>query len=454
MESFEVVGEWWLPEHSDRKLAGRLVVDPVDGSHLTLIGGSLREVTDVATWTHNNGESQAQVSEDDFEVAGSYPRILGEAEGQRYTLEDGVQVNYRGAVFGRGYWQQVNVRSVLRGVHVPDGQAPSATTIILRPAGLNIWVPRSGISGAVAVDSREIKVRATPLSADSAPLADGGSVELRHHLGRPEFVEDGLHIAEWFTLAVVRPTPAPLEDLIDSASDLHDLITIATGRPAVFDKLSLRHPDVVRDMSALPGVKEAVSDGQLLSPIDLWARWAITANPRAKPLRAADLYFNLEQFGGLPGLARWLDTVRKHRSSLGRVMSTRTGNHGQLHDFYLDRVAAVEGMDTREHGDQIHFRERLLRSARVAGRPMDELLSGHLDAWSRQLTKDRNDMAHHKAVRLTEQLSEQHFLSESVYWLYVLRMLRMAQAPEAVFGQITDNRNFEFLKCQLAKFLP
>jgi hypothetical protein len=94
-----------------------------------------------------------------------------------------------------------------------------------------------------------------------------------------------------------------------------------------------------------------------------------------------------------------------------------------------------------------------VRSAREAGATMTALLSGRHDSRAAKLTQDRNDMAHHKGVRLNDDLSEQYFLSESAYWLYVLRLLRMAQAPEAVFEQIAEHRKSAYLKWQLGKIL-
>lgn len=57
---------------------------------------------------------------------------------------------------------------------------------------------------------------------------------------------------------------------------------------------------------------------------------------------------------------------------------------------------------TFEHGKGSAFRERLLRSVTEAGTLMDSLLSGRQDAWATQLIKDRNDMAHHKGIRLDD----------------------------------------------------
>jgi hypothetical protein len=54
------------------------------------------------------------------------------------------------------------------------------------------------------------------------------------------------------------------------------------------------------------------------------------------------------------------------------------------------------------------------------------------------LKDDRNDMAHHKGIRLDDQFSEQYFMSESAYWLYVFQLLRLMDAPDAVFDQIVQ----------------
>ncbi|MEV8509732.1 hypothetical protein AB0368_33580 [Actinoplanes sp. NPDC051475] len=452
MASFEVWGHWWLPERAHVRLPGRLVVDPVHGAHLTLIG-ALREVTDVVQWVHDENGSSAAIGEDDLEAAGTYARILGDAEGQLFTLDDGVQLSVRGPMLGASFRQRVHVRYVYQGTHFLADEPATATTVILQPAGLNTWVAHSAITGSINPESRALSLQGAPLPVQSAALDSGATVELRHHLGTPRYTDEGVHIPESFAIAVTCPDPVPVRELIAIASDIQDLISIATGRPAAFDSLSLRHPDVSRAAPAVPGIPEAVAESRYPLPIELFARWTVTSAPQERPLGVGDLYFTLEQLGGLDGVARWLNTVRRHRSTLGRVMSTRRANRGPLHDHYLDRLAPVEGMDTLEHGRGTTFRERILRSAREAGATMAALLGGRHDRWAAKLTKDRNDMAHHKGIRLNDELSEQYFLSESAYWLYVLRLLRMAQAPEAVFDQIAEHRKSAYLKRQLSKIL-
>ncbi|WP_327006039.1 hypothetical protein OHA72_01325 [Dactylosporangium sp. NBC_01737] len=457
MSGFEVVGHWWLPEDEARKLPGVLTVDAQGASQLLLIGGALKEVTDVATWTHSNGESSAAITEDDLEVAGTYDRILGEAEGGRYTLEGGVQVKYQGAMFGGAYRQLVHVQQVFKGVHFDGTGALSANAVFVQPGGLETWVGRSGITGIINVKPGEeprYELTAESLPVEAAQLADGGKLELRHRTGRPQQAGGTWKINEYFSFGLRYPTVLPMTELIDTVSDLQDLLSIATGRPAAFETLSFRHPDVYQEIpDTRPELKESYPDGRRYTPIQLWAQWTVDPSHEARLLRGNDLLFSLGQLGGLDGAARWLAVARKHRSTLGRVMATRYSTGGYLHDRYMDRLAALEGLDRDEHNDSVIYVERIKRCAQNVGQPMQDLVGGRVDKWAKQLKDDRNDMAHHKGVRLDEQFSEQYFMSESAYWLYVFQLLRLVDAPDAVFDQIVQHQELLHLKRQLDKIL-
>jgi hypothetical protein len=129
----------------------------------------------------------------------------------------------------------------------------------------------------------------------SAAFDGGATVELRHHLGTPEYRDAGVHIPESFAIAVTHFDPVPVRELIAIASDIQDLISIATGRPAAFDSLSLRHPDVSRPAPAVPDIPEDVAESRYPLPIDLFARWTVTTAPQAQPLGVGDLYFTLDR---------------------------------------------------------------------------------------------------------------------------------------------------------------
>jgi hypothetical protein len=98
-----------------------------------------------------------------------------------------------------------------------------------------------------------------------------------------------------------------VRDLIDVASDLQDLITIATGQPPAFDNLSLRHPEEYAQAPAVPGIPDSAAQERYLRPIELRGRWTVTVEHDATTLHAGDLYFTSPSLavsrvshGGLP----------------------------------------------------------------------------------------------------------------------------------------------------------
>ncbi|GAA1419002.1 ApeA N-terminal domain 1-containing protein [Catellatospora coxensis] len=453
MSEFEVVGDWWLPGREDRKLPGTLTWSAESGGVLKLIGGVLLDPMEIAERTHRNGTTTIRVKADDLEAAGTYERIYGAAEGRLYTLDESNSIKSVGSGFGNHHYQIVKPSYVFRGHHFPAGAEPEANKITIALDMLEEWVSRSGMEATVTVDHEpadganlSYEVRAQALPPDSVPLDDGGTLTLRHRVPMPLLTGAGAELKQWFVFSVSYPGVRPTRTLTEVASDLQDLVSIATGRTVAFDTLGFRHPDVYREIPAdRPNLLRTYPDGKEYRDIRLWARWTARREPSKKPLRASDLYFTLADLGDLEGVARWLGVARRHGSSLARVMSTRYGGADYLHNTYLSRVAALEGMDTREHGGSAYYRQRIKRCADLAGKVFTELV-GDVDAWVTKIKDDRNDMAHHKGVRLDKELAEQYYLSETAYWLYVFCLLRLADAPEVVFEKIEAHEHYRHLK--------
>jgi hypothetical protein len=72
MESFSVTGNWWLPDHSDRPVAGTLHFDPSEGGQLDLVGAL----------SGDDAAFEALVSEEEQR----HPIVQGTANGVHYTL--------------------------------------------------------------------------------------------------------------------------------------------------------------------------------------------------------------------------------------------------------------------------------------------------------------------------------------------------------------------------------
>jgi hypothetical protein len=88
---------------------------------------------------------------------------------------------------------------------------------------------------------------------------------------------------------------------------------------------------------------------------------------------------------------------------------------------------------------------RLKELADLAGHPFEELV-GDVSGWCRRAKDERNNVAHHKGSSVHQSGSDVLFTAEAAYWLFVLCILRVMQAPSAAFDHIIRCLGFEWVK--------
>ncbi|RKF24642.1 hypothetical protein [Micromonospora globbae] len=446
MDVDEQTGWWCLPGREDRRVPGVLTFDVERGGKLTLIGG-LVEVEEVATAVTRNGETSMAIGEDEIEAAGTYDRVLGIVDRKPVTLEHCIEVHRSGGLFAATTKQIIRVGRILHGAQFGSGEA-GGDGLQVGLDWLTEWTQRSGVTGNVKIKEGQetlYTMEGRRLPTDWIELEGGGRLGL-HHSIRAEMDVTAPALEQTFQFELDYPDVRTADELIDVASDLQDLISIGTGRTAAFKRLVLFHPDVYQETPA----------GRWHKPIAVHAQWPAESTQRSGRWSNHEAYFGLEDLGGMPGVAKWLIVARKHRETLGKVMATRYAASMYVTDRYYNRVASLEDLNRKEAGDgnqTVSLNRRLTRCAQLAGQPFANLVA-HVDEWVKIVKSDRDDIGHHFGRRQSQHTLEQFYLSESTYWLYVLCLLRLADAPDAVFAQIAGNYQFEGLARRLAKFIP
>jgi hypothetical protein len=233
-----------------------------------------------------------------------------------------------------------------------------------------------------------------------------------------------------FSWRVDLPQMTSMDTLIDRASDLQDLVSIGTGRTETVEFMQFWRREIFRESS---GKKIAL-------PVELFVRWNTQPSKQARPLRATDLYFSFGDIGELDAVAKWADAAERHRGPLGRVMAT-TYAHGMfVSDRLMNCCAALEAFDRKISGAaNSRFKTRLTRCVDIAGKPFLEMI-GDVARWTETIRNERDDVAHHFGRRMRSSTVETHYLWKSLYWLFVMCMLRQAAVPDAVFGKIRGHQ--------------
>jgi hypothetical protein len=335
----------------------------------------------------------------------------------------------------------VHVNQVFRNVHYEEDEDTVAIGVSFAPRFLSHWVRRDGLTQSLSQFSREspeeaashpsVSVHGYQLPSEDVTLPDGSQLHLRQRLTLSGNGIDSKSVQQLHYFRYDASELRHMQELLEVASDLQDLVSIATNRTAQFDEVNFYHPDIkFRPENETSGLK----------PISFFARWNAVSDSTKKP--PLSLLFTFDDLGGMNGLASWMQVAARYRQSLGRVMATRYSTSMPVSDRLLNRAASLESFDRDRNGDSIDFGARMARCANYAGGQFNEMIKDRRK-WSRMVRADRDDIAHN--LGRSRETTEQYFLSESLYWLFVFCLLKECNAPHETFRSIKESRDFAWL---------
>lgn len=441
-DHFEVKGDWWLPERPDSRVPGILTFSLEHGAELALLG-SLRTLFEGGQRTEKDGVVQITMTESALERSGRYPRLHGEVGITAYTLDDCFRTRSSSNLFGGQGSETIHVNRVLRGALFEQNEALEATGVSFAVAHLSDWVMETGIEEQWHWDEDDKPLEeGTPrfrLEAFEKPdrqvvTTDGRTVSLRHSVGIEGDRIDRRSLTQGFHWRVDSAgNKVPMEDLLDWASDLQDLVSIASCKTAGFDFVRFWHPDVYRQLDEGRTFPEA---------IDMFARWSAKSEKPTRRLYEHDLLFTIQNLGGIEGVRRWMDVAERNRGALGRVMGSRYARGMFVSDRLLNCAAALEAFDRDSTGHiTSSFKTRLNRCASLASVPFTALV-GDTASWAEAIRLERDEIAHHFGRRTRTTGSESLYLWQSLYFLFVMCMLRASETPEAAFDHLQQHTEY------------
>lgn len=443
-EPFDLQGRWWLPEHEDHKVFGTFRWDPATGGVLELQGelrpvvlkdnvladGSVQKYRDRATSTEKQ-----------------YPVIRGQMERQAYTLLDAFRLSVREVTLEDSI-ERVHVNRLLEGAWFDYPDELDGDRLVIDLRHLTGWVNQSSLSTDHPRHDDGDDDRFSIVTARTLPTlkVQHGHTSVRFFQSlseRGDHIHD-LGIAQRWSLSLVREEPRPLAEFMDTASDIQDLVSIAVGQTANFDKVCLQHP-------ALPKLSLAGTPlGNWREDITYYAQWSNRSEP-CDPVKRHDMYFTLDDLGGMDGVGRWLAVAERYRTELSRVMATRYSATMFLEDRIMNVSAALDSFDKVRRGtgdERVNYVDRITECINLAGEPFTGLIQQDGREWAKSVKETRHDLAHHRErFRLNGSVGE-HLQSEQLFWLFTLCMLRLADAPTAVLDGIAKHGQVRWLAGQ------
>lgn len=439
-EPLRLQGRWWLPGSDDHRVFGTLTWDANHGGTLHL-QDELRPVI----WLDNvlaDGSVQ-KYRADEGETQRTYPLIFGRVEHRAYTLLDSFRLSAREYDMEERV-ERINVNRFLEGAWFDDPQELRVDRVNIDMRHLTGWVNHSGLEvvwpRAEGAETDQFAVVTAKTLPPFTTDHDGVSVRLAQELGSAGDHVHDLGVTQRWSLRLHTSMTEPLDTFLDIASDFQDLVSIAVGYTAQFETVVLHHPE-------LPALSLAGTPfGDVRHDVTYYVRWSNRSASR-EPIKNHDMYFTFDDLGGIDGVGRWLAVAADYRTELGRVMATRYREGMILEDRIMNISAALDSFDKhrRDTGKWVAYAERIEQSVDLAGQPFLDLIATNAKHWAQMVVSTRDDLAHHRERFRVEGSSGDHTLAEQLFWLFAICMLRLAQAPEAVYEGISRHAQIRWL---------
>lgn len=439
-KTLDLRGRWWLPNHEDHQVSGTLIWSDEDGGTLHLYD-ELRPVVWLDNVLEDGSVQRYRADRSDFQR--TYPLIFGKVEDRAYTLLDSFRLSAR--EYGDDdRTEKVHVNRFLEGAWFDDPDDIHVDRLVFDMRHLTGWVNHSGLkvdwSRVGGTDRDGFAVLNARFMPSFTTKQDGVSVRLCHELRSTGDQVHDLGVTQSWSLRLQQPEPEPLDAFLPTASDFQDLVSIAVGKTAQYETVVLQHPDV--PLLSVGGTRIS----NLRQDITYYIRWSNRSAP-CEPVKHHDMYFTFDELGGIDGVSRWLAVATNYRTELGRVMATRYRGSMAVEDRIMNVCAALDSFDMhrRETGKWVKYAERIKNCVTLAGQPFLDLIVIESEQWVERVVDTRDDLAHHRERFRTDGNVGDHLLAEQLFWLFVLCLLRLADAPKPVYERIGRHSQIRWL---------
>lgn len=418
MKDLDVEGLFWRVDNPDERIAGHLKTDGKQGAELALIG------------SFNDPDSVFVESTEPI-------RIQGVADNKQLTLDGCFRIS--STIRIPGVDQEIyHVPVVLDGAYFEMNEELSFNGFHLRLRHLEHWIGRTEITEERDVSpagNRRVSISYTePESIDTHINHGKLSLYFGHSIQGGQFERKILEFQQFRFDFQKRQS---LERILRFCGSLQDLVTMGIDAPSTIVEVSLFHPDI----------KKKLESGRFFHfPIGLHMQYRGTDLPDdQRTIHNSYALFTFDDIGGLEGIARWLEYAEKFRPVIGALLAQWYIPQMYADSRFFNAITAAEAFQRIRLKEQnLDFLKALKSLARIAGDTFSTLI-GDVDRWAKVVRDTRVKNVVHRGLHENED-PDLYLLSESVYFLVVLCLLRECGVPEASLAKMERHHRFTSLR--------
>lgn len=409
----EFVGSWWHPDNPNRTIGGVLKIDDTGRSELRLTDRLFMD-----------RKVDPDVDSDDYPVSVGpemRPPILhGKARGRFITLLDSSSVRY-GSVSGIDCTsddQTVSPTVVIVGVHLESLESQMFDGLRVEIENLTAWANMSGLESVDLDDDFSFRSRSVDSISTTLGEYELQLNQIRMNGARPEVRVDGMvaNIEEKVLLDVRRNDLKAWDDFNDTVRKVQDLLTFATRHPCAVLSRTLLSGSGVEENSYRMYVREFVPPSGSIESHSYRFLFQMTDSSFEEIVSGWDSLRSRAGIGVnvLFGLDYQVDQYNENRvfSAASAVESIHRGLYPKSISLpkseYQSLLLSLKGaIDEKQYGwvrerlgNDIAYKDRVLKIASIPDRDAVVKLIGDVDQWAIWLRDSRNSVAHLDMKRL------------------------------------------------------
>lgn len=296
--SIELTGEWLLPGSSDHVVTGTASWNSASGGELVVLGSlsASTPAVDPLRWQES----------DDKLREGQIGAIFGRVGGRELTLMNATPIGRTVSRPSGQLSERYHFMTFREGSHLPNAGSASFLNLSISLKHLATWIGRTALAythserGADGDRWQAITASELPtieFTTSAGPAKFWHALEVPMRLYREEGFEE-----DW-RLEVTGAIPLRVDAFLDVASDLQDLVSLASNDCAEFGPAYVNHSEVrIRTPTG--------EDSEYLSAMQYFVPWSNKS--RVEPLvHQSELLFTFDDLGGATGVSDWCSAAAR-----------------------------------------------------------------------------------------------------------------------------------------------
>jgi len=222
-------------------------------------------------------------------------------------------------------------------------------------------------------------------------------------------------------------SPTSIDEVLKVAHSLQDLLALSIGTPPLIESASVTCFEHEREFELLTSDLGNSMYDDSKSHIGDWI-------------------FSLDMFGGIEGVANWLNISQKYRIAINSLLSVKYTPNLYMENKLINIMIATEAFERARCNKRgkLKLEYVLDNLVQYAGDLFVDLV-GDTQTWIKKAIKMRNEIVHRQSMKQIEILWLD-FITDSSYWLIIICLLRECHINDTVLQQISSISDFKRIK--------